>query len=1090
MAVQRIENFNLSSRHLISGIYGSCVDDIFIDSDLGKYDPMQAFFLSFKKQGYRVVFYSTDSDYNFYSYSEDDLADFYELTQRHEALSSKRHIAQIDSPFGNSRRAGMRKGTENPIPMVSHYEQIQIVNACNSRFAYYRIRAMVDPFDVIVKYARNHKNIPTVVVFPNALTDTYENVGKILKQLDNLKRDYDTQKLSIKLVAYYNSPEIKGLFDGNEQELFRSDFIKKALLGSDDENQASLSSSGLYCLQGPLIDEFRNLLNRKRLLDGVNNTFCPITFDRLSILLSQKVNENKKNLKFNYERISSYESINAEKFKEMINTMDTQNSFDRLRAMSGIDDLLKKFECYISDYRNSLEPGSPRFRPHMVFLGNPGTGKTTVAKCFADVLREEGLLNRGHLIVANVADMEGQYIGETRIKTQALCERARGGILFIDEAYGLMDNGPHGDRNGYGKEAIEVLIQFMENETDSLVILAGYKDEVENLIKNGNVGFKSRIQRDYFFHFKDYEPDALYHIFSLQLKGRQTSDEFNVIIRRLISTMYSRRNSNWGNAREMENLASSILNANRIRTNDRTSLLEVDDIPKECMKLITHDSDALDRIKDRINQMIGLKDVKMKLQALLQTAMGKRIEADFTKNSEIEKEELNFIFMGNPGTGKTTVARMMGEILSEAGILEDSDVVQYKVGDIVQAEVGGTAKTIDRMFKDNSGKVIFIDEAYELATQGKEAITPITDNLFDERYRGNQAFILAGYTNDMQVLLSQNRGLRSRFTHVWVFEDYSDEELWIIFRNNVNDLKKSFTDEELCHKLALHWFAQIRRDTRPEEFGNARLCGKNGLLGLVNNSFYARLMASHKDYASVFVPEDFPNYSAYLSENEHTAKVSKCTKTFQRAFSPITVDVGLSKDVVKDASDFINAVGLLTTEKTMGTSFVFSLKNNYILTTSHVVEDADEFSFIMHSGEFRTNAVLVWNDYLTDMAILQVDELPETAKMFVIDTDVDKDPETLEEIIHCGYVKGENISKKFNTFSDRISCYEPDKQINNRHFDTIMSSINAAEGCSGGPVFRSRDMKVIGILQGGFSEGGTRIITDIHQLIKLGILNK
>ena len=79
----------------------------------------------------------------------------------------------------------------------------------------------------------------------------------------------------------------------------------------------------------------------------------------------------------------------------------------------------------------------------MVFLGNPGTGKTTVAKCFADVLREEGLLNRGHLIVANVADMEGQYIGETRIKTQALCERARGGILFIDEGIVAEENTPY-----------------------------------------------------------------------------------------------------------------------------------------------------------------------------------------------------------------------------------------------------------------------------------------------------------------------------------------------------------------------------------------------------------------------------------------------------------------------------------------------------------------------------------------------------------------------------------------------------------------------------------------------------------------------
>ena len=107
-----------------------------------------------------------------------------------------------------------------------------------------------------------------------------------------------------------------------------------------------------------------------------------------------------------------------------------------------------------------------------------------------------------------VGDLVGEYVGATRIKTQSICDKAKGGVLFIDEAYGLLDNA----ENGFGKEAIEVLIQFMENNEDSLVILAGYTDKIDKLLKEGNDGFTSRFNKSNHFLFKDYPADVLYEI--------------------------------------------------------------------------------------------------------------------------------------------------------------------------------------------------------------------------------------------------------------------------------------------------------------------------------------------------------------------------------------------------------------------------------------------------------------------------------------------------------------------------------------------------------------------------------------------------
>ncbi len=161
-----------------------------------------------------------------------------------------------------------------------------------------------------------------------------------------------------------------------------------------------------------------------------------------------------------------------------------------------------------------LEAGAPSL--HMSFTGNPGTGKTTVAMRMASILHGLGYVRKGHLVAVTRDDLVGQYIGHTAPKTKEVLKRAMGGVLFIDEAYYLYR--PENERD-YGQEAIEILLQVMENQRDDLVvILAGYKDRMDRFFSS-NPGMASRIAHH--VDFPDYAEEELFEIAELMLAGMQ-----------------------------------------------------------------------------------------------------------------------------------------------------------------------------------------------------------------------------------------------------------------------------------------------------------------------------------------------------------------------------------------------------------------------------------------------------------------------------------------------------------------------------------------------------------------------------------------
>jgi len=185
---------------------------------------------------------------------------------------------------------------------------------------------------------------------------------------------------------------------------------------------------------------------------------------------------------------------------------------------------------------------------HMCFTGNPGTGKTTVAMRMAEILHRLGYVRKGHLVAVTRDDLVGQYIGHTAPKTKEVLKKAMGGVLFIDEAYYLYR--PENERD-YGQEAIEILLQVMENQRDDLVvILAGYKDRMDTFFKS-NPGMASRIAHH--IDFPDYSGDELYSIAQLMLAkmGYHLAPEAETVLREYIARRIAQ--PHFANARSIRN---------------------------------------------------------------------------------------------------------------------------------------------------------------------------------------------------------------------------------------------------------------------------------------------------------------------------------------------------------------------------------------------------------------------------------------------------------------------------------------------------------------------------------------------------------
>ena len=505
-----------------------------------------------------------------------------------------------------------------------------------------------------------------------------------------------------------------------------------------------------------------------------------------------------------------------------------------------LDDILKDMDSFIGmnevkkavreiafSVKNGLERkdrglgGGEKMAMHVVLTGNPGTGKTTIARRLGEILSAIGYLESGHVVEVDRSKMVSQYQGETPKLVNRLCDKAKGGILFVDEAYTLAPLNQSGERDQSGAEALETLMKRMEDDRGNFVVItAGYRMEMDNLFRI-NPGFKSRF--NYFLNIDDYSPEELYEILLCFARDKKyiISPQAEDIIKTVIREKYEHRDKDFANGRTMRQLFDTICKrqAERLQQNDlqQTSDEELmtilpEDVPYEKPKTVNFN----DCLKD-LDGLVGLKSVKEEITNL----------ASFL-NLQIQRGESNtfqgkhYIFTGNPGTGKTTVARIMANVFKTLGILSRGQLVEADRSKLVAGFSGQTAIKTNQLVDSAMGGVLFIDEAYTLASGdndsfGSEAIDTLLKRLEDDR--GKFICIVAGYTRQMHDFIDSNPGMKSRFTQTINFEDYTSEELSQIFFNMVTARKFSMVDE--VKDAVKRMFDQIylRRD---RNFGNAR----------------------------------------------------------------------------------------------------------------------------------------------------------------------------------------------------------------------------------------------------------------------------
>jgi SpoVK/Ycf46/Vps4 family AAA+-type ATPase len=459
---------------------------------------------------------------------------------------------------------------------------------------------------------------------------------------------------------------------------------------------------------------------------------------------------------------------------------------------------------------------------HMVFTGPPGVGKTEVARLVGEIYRGLKVLRKGHVVEIDRAGLVAGYIGQTATKTLDKCREALDGILFIDEAYSLAGS-TGGGGSDFGKEAIDTLLKFMEDNRDRIVVIvAGYRNEMRRFI-DSNPGLGSRFSKT--VDFPSYNTSELSEIFRRMAARQQFNlpDGFEAKLKPWIEGRS--KADDWANAREMRTLLEKAREEQALRVagdpSADISLVTIEDVIRATGQKPEDNEIPIAAALEKLDAMVGLAPVKMEIKRL--TA---RLEVEQKRREQglaIAALSQHMVFTGPPGVGKTEVARVIGEIFRALRVLRKGHIVETDRAGLVAGYVGQTAtKTLDKCREALDG-VLFIDEAYTLAAGtgggghdfGKEAIDTLLKFMEDNRDR--IIVIVAGYPNEMRRFIESNPGLSSRFTKTVNFPGYGASDLCEILRRMASRQQFSLPDDFVA--ALTPW---IEEHSTGRDWGNAR----------------------------------------------------------------------------------------------------------------------------------------------------------------------------------------------------------------------------------------------------------------------------
>jgi S1-C subfamily serine protease/AAA+ superfamily predicted ATPase len=789
------------------------------------------------------------------------------------------------------------------------------------------------------------------------------------------------------------------------------------------------------------------------------------------------------------------------------------DELDQMIGLSSVKEEVNKLLAGIEVERKRREQGLPvaKVGRHMVFTGPPGVGKTEIARALGEIYRSLKVLRKGHVVEVQRADLVAGYIGQTAMKTLDKCKEALDGILFVDEAYTLA-----GEGKDFGHEAIAVLLKFMEDNRDRImVIAAGYPNEMRRFIAM-NPGLASRFNRT--IEFPAYEPKELAAILRLMAR-RQRAELPDALEQSLVPWIESRcKSEGWGNAREMRNLLDKASEAQSLRvaadpTADisRIELIDFESVgvplvrtyvpppapppvptiatpapivvqpalapssspdhlaPRAGRRLKVEATippeRTLDQALDHLEEMVGLGSVKEEVNKLMSALEVERLRRE--QGLVIAPISRHMVFTGPPGVGKTEVARALGEIYRSLNVLRKGHLVETDRSGLVAGYIGQTApKTLDKCREALDG-ILFIDEAYSLARPGNDFGQEAIDTLlkFMEDNRDRIVVIVAGYPSEMQRFINSNPGLSSRFTKTIEFPPYAAHELAAILR--VMAKRQNFVLPDDLESSLDPW---IKVGMRNKSWGHAR-----EMRTLLERAREAQATRISRD------PSGDVRQIA-MADIDAAIQISGYREAMPEKISDTRIKIPALPLSVRPLSEGTSALqaAVVTIKPEIGHgSGFFISRDGYLLTNHHVVTDNKFVTIKLTTGRQIPGEVLR-SHKARDIALVKVNESAMEALPLQLNL-----PDVAAEVYAVGTPKDEKWSTTIT--KGIVSGYRTDNDLfgtGNNDLKLLQSDAAIHGGSSGGALV-DRFGNVVAVSVGGIVVTADKTGTSLNFFIPI-----
>ncbi len=539
------------------------------------------------------------------------------------------------------------------------------------------------------------------------------------------------------------------------------------------------------------------------------------------------------------------------------------------RNIDEYENFLKHNTCFISNkntdiysierFENTTYHDKTYKVPNFVIQGNPGVGKTEIAKLIGRILYKHKILKSGHTVFASRDTLVGQYVGSSAINTVNAIERAQEGVLFIDEVYSLINSGDSSQSGGenYCAEVINTLVAAMTNPRYHFcVVIAGYRSRMSEFF-NMNEGLPSRFDMRNVINIDDYKPDILEKIFRECIDKSRLGFESEVDSKLncyFVNLYKERDRKTFGNARDIVALSKMVISNAQMRAGASEPIISKEDFADSQHLFDGFGASTRDEAYAELQNYIGMGFLQKMFDDqcnLYDECMDKGIEYPGPEH---------MIWVGNPGTGKSTAARLLAQLYYATGIMGGRKPVIVDASSIIGTHVGDSQKIIndkmDEAIQHNT--VLIIEEAYQLSKDknyGHAALNAMMNRMVEQRKEFNVVFIV--YKTEYDAFISANAGILSRCSR-YDFEDYTPQQLTEIFQKMCRDSKDFYTDEALAE---VYKYMTDLYEKRNDKTGNARAVER--FIAQMRKNRYPRIrnmknISPEEKYC--FIKDDVPVY--------------------------------------------------------------------------------------------------------------------------------------------------------------------------------------------------------------------------------------